>query len=66
MKIKDNLPFEECYGCKECILSVDDTIVMFAEDHVVGKEIIAGCRNADKCIAMMETEGRTMRYAWQE
>ena len=66
MKVEDSLPFEECYGCKECILDVKDELNLFAEDRPVGKVIIAGCKNESKCVAMMAKEGRTMRYAWQE
>ena len=65
MKIENNLPFDECYGCQKCVMRVEDVQILYADDGVVGKIVKAGCKNEFVCSALKETTGRTMRYAEQ-
>lgn len=66
MKIENQLPYAECYGCPKCVMKVKDEQAIYAADSIVERIITVGCTNEYVCETSMATNGRTMRYASEQ
>lgn len=54
MRIENDMPFEDCESCTDCVLNVDEQI-LFSSEKAMERVIFVGCKNERLCRHLRES-----------